>query len=212
MISKKKLLQWNRSSGGIFFPEELEMFEKIDLGLVDKVEVLDGILGLYEFPADDCGRPIRSRGRCLDIGPNLIVNAGRAALASLQRTTAAGLTTIGVLDLGLLAVGSGSGGGAGHTPQPTDTALQTENTDPIGGPVVSGVPRPTLQVSTPPPGPPFVTNLWTAQIGTTQLNGVAIDEAATFCLDDSTMFSYRTFAAQTKASGFVIEIRWSHLF
>lgn len=211
MVGKRKLIKWNQKAGGLYFPEELELFEKISYGLCDGINI-KGALSIYEFPADDNGGAIRSKGRCLASGKNLIVNTGRASLASLQRTTAASIITAGVFDLGLLAVGTGSGGGSGHTPVPTDTALQNEVTDPVGGPVVSGVTRPTLQVSTPPPGPPFTTNLWTAQIGTTQLNGESIDEAALFCLDDSIMFSYRTFAAQTKASGFVHEYRWTILF
>ncbi len=169
-----------------------------------------GILGIYEFPADDDGSPIYEKGRPLEIGNNLIVNAGRAALASLQRATVASITATGVFDLGYLAVGSGSSGGT-TTPLPTDTGLASEDTDPVGGPVVSGVPRPLLSVSTPAPTP-FTVNLWTAQIASTQLNGVDIDEAGLFCLDDSTLFSYRTFAAQTKSSGFVMEFRWSILF
>lgn len=205
----KKLTKWNESAGGIFYPEELAFYEKN--ALLDKSNHADGHLTILQMPADDDGKPIREKAEILTIGENLIVNVGRAALASLQRATAASLVTIGVFDLGLLAVGSGSGGGLGHTPQPSDTALQSEDTDPVGGPVVSGVTRPTLAISTPPPGPPFLTNLWTAQLGTTQLNGVAIDEAALFCLDDTTMFSYRTFAAQTKAAGFIMEFRWSIL-
>jgi hypothetical protein len=118
---------------------------------------------------------------------------------------------VGVFDLGELAVGDGSSGGT-VTPQPGDTGLSTEQTDPQGGPVVSGVPRPTMTVTTPPPGPPFLTNLWTAQIGTSQLNGITIDEAGIFCLDDSTLFARRTFTGQTKASGFVMEFRWSILY
>jgi hypothetical protein len=171
-----------------------------------------GFLSILSIPVDDSGILIREKAMVVDAGKNLIVNLGRAALASMNRATAAGLPVVGIFDLGELAVGNGSGGGAGHIPQPTDIALVAESTDPIGGPVVSGVPRPILQVTTPPPGPPFITNLWTAQIGTTQLNGVAIDEAALFCLDDTTMFSYRTFTAQTKAAGFVMEFRWSILF
>jgi len=210
MISKKKLQVWNQSSGGIYFLEELEMFERDykDNGLSDVVR-MRGFLSIVEYPADDDGSPIKEKGRVLEANKNLIVNVGRASLASLQRTTAAGLTTIGVFDLGLLAVGDGSSGGS-SVPQPSDTGLANERTDPVGGPVVSGVTRPTLSVSTPAPSP-FTTNLWSAQIGTTQLNGVDIDEAALFCLDDATMFSYRTFAAQTKASGFVLEFRWSIL-
>ena len=208
-MEHKKLIQWNQSAGGLYFPEELDFFQKQSLR--EKSDMADGHLSIVQMPADDDGAPIREKAEVLDAGDNLIVTVGRASLASLHRTTAAGLTTIGVFDLGLLAVGSGSGGGAGHTPDPADVGLQTESTDPVGGPVVSGVPRPTLSVSTPPPGPPFLTNLWTAQIGTTQLNGVAIDEAGLFCLDDSTLFSYRSFTAQTKASGFVMEFRWSVL-
>jgi len=211
MLEKSKITKWNKSAGGIFFPEELDLIEKYTMELADK-EKVQGILGIYEFPADDDGTPIREKGRCLVAGKNLIVNSGRGALASMHRATAASLAVVGTYDLGYLAVGSGSVGGAGHTPLPADTSLQTEDTDPVSGPVVSGVPRPTLQVSTPPPGPPFVTNLWTAQIGTTQLNGTAIDEAGLYCLDDTTLFSYRTFAAQTKAAGFVLEFRWSVLF
>lgn len=210
MINKRKLVKWNQTSGGLYFPEELELFEKIEKGLVD-AETAKGFCSIYRFPADDDGNAIREKQECLNQGPNLIVNLGRASLASLQRATVTATSVEGSLDLGLLAVGHGSGGGAGHTPLPTDSTLQNEDTDPVGGPVVSGVPRPTLQVTTPAPSP-FTTNLWVAQLGTTQLNGIAIDEAALLCLDDTTMFSYRTFAAQNKTSGFVMEFRWSILF
>lgn len=211
-MDKKKVTQWNRSNGGIFYPEELSLFEKefqLREDLCDS-QVTSGVLSMFEYPADDEGNPIREKGRCLVAGKNLIVDVGRASLASLQRTTAASITTIGTFDLGYLAIGSGSSGGA-TTPQPADTGLTTEDTDPVGGPVVSGVPRPTLQVSTPSPTP-FKVNLWTAQLGTTQLNGTDIDEAGLFCLDDTTLFAKRAFAAQTKASGFVVEFRWSILF
>lgn len=208
-MSLRKIRKWNKTSGGLFYPEEMEFFEKHSFK--EKSDMADGHLAIVQMKADDDGNPIRETAEVLTAGNNLIVSVGRAALASMHRATAAGLTVVGIYDLGYLAVGSGSSGGA-VTPDPGDVGLATESTDPVGGPVVSGVPRPTLAISTPPPGPPFLTNLWTAQIGTSQLNGTAIDEAGIFCLDDATLFARRTFAAQTKASGFVMEFRWSILY
>lgn len=203
----KKTLQWSQSQGGLFYPEEVA----IHAAHKERYKVADGVLAVYEYPADDAGNPIRSKGRLLDLGSNLIVNTGRAATRALNSHTADGGTAAGAFDLGYLAVGTGSSGGS-TVPVPGDTSLATEATDPVGGPVVSGVPRPLMSSTTPPPGPPHLANLWSAQIGTTQLNGSAIDEAGIYCLDDTTLFSYRTFAAQTKSSGFVIEFRWSILF
>jgi hypothetical protein len=208
-MNLKKVRQWNESAGGIFYPEELEFYEKNVWK--EKCPLADGHMSLVQMEADDDGNPIRETAEVLVCGENLIVNVGRGALASMHRATAAGLTVVGVFDLGLLAVGSGSSGGT-VTPLPADTGLSTEETDPVGGPVVSGVPRPAMIVTTPPPGPPFLTNLWTAQIGTAQLNGVTIDEAGIFCLDDGTLFARRTFTGQTKAAGFVMEFRWSILY
>ena len=205
----RKLIRWNTTAGGLFYPEELAVMERMSLR--DKCHVADGSLAIYEFPADDLGQPIREKGRLLCLGDNLIVNWGRHALAYLQRHTAVEGAVYpgvgggaGIHDLGYLAVGDGSGGGA-VVPQPTDTALASELT---GGPV----PRPLLSVTTPPPGPPYMVNLWSGQIGTSQLNGETINEAAMFCLDDSTMFNYRTFANQAKSAGFVMEFRWTIIF
>lgn len=204
----KKLRLWNAGGGGLFHDEELGVMERS--AFRENVRIGDGLLSLYEYPADDSGAKIHEQGRCLFCCfENLIVNAGRTALAALQRHTIDGAGAAGTYDLGYLGVGDGSLGGA-TVPLPADTVMASELTDPVGGPVVSGVPRPTLTVSTPPPG--AMTNLWTGQIGTADLNGSSIDEAALWCLDDSTMFSYRTFGAQAKTSGFVMEFRWSIIF
>ena len=200
---------WNQTPGGLFFPEERAIHQLVCFR--ERYHFADGVLAIYEYPADDDGSPIRKKGRCLMCGPNLIVNSGRAATRALNSDTADGGVAAGVFDLGYLAVGVGSGGGA-VSPLPGDIALATESTDPVAGPVVSGVPRPLMSVTTPPPGPPFMTNLWTGQIGATDLNGLSIDEAGIFCLDDSTLFCYRTFAAQAKSAGFVMEFRWSIIF
>jgi len=202
-----KNVRWTQTAGGLLYPEEVTFHAHMR----ERHAICDGALAIFEFPALADGSPDRSRGRLLDIGQNLIVNSGRAAIAELQRHTADGAAAAGVFDLGYLAVGTGSGGGA-ISPVPGDTALATEGTDPVAGPVVSGVPRPLCSVSTPPPGPPFMSNLWSAQIGSTELNGSAIDEAGIFCLDDATLYCYRTFAAQTKSAGFVMEFRWTHIF
>jgi hypothetical protein len=202
-----KTLKWGYSAGGLLYPEEVKFHQ----GMKERDAICDGALAIYEFPADADGNAIRSKGRLLDIGQNLIVNVGRAAIAALQRGTADGGGAEGTYDLGYLAVGTGSGGGA-TSPVPGDTGLATEGTDPVGGPVVSGVPRPLCSVTTPPPGPPYISNLWSAQIGSAELNGSAIDEAGIYCLDDSTLYCYRTFAAQTKSAGFVMEFRWTHIF
>lgn len=205
-----KLKLWNLKSGNLFHDEELGVLHRSSFR--EKTKLAEGMLSIYEYPADDSGSPIREKGRCMHCSmENLIVNVGRAALASLQRHTIDGGTAGGTYDLGYLAVGTGSTGGV-TVPLPGDTGLATEATDPVGGPVVSGVPRPALTVATPPPGPPYVTNLWTGQLGTADLNGSAIDEAGLFCLDDTTLFAYRTFAAQTKSAGFIMEFRWSIIF
>jgi hypothetical protein len=199
---KRRLTRWNQKAGGLFLPEEMAVYEK--LCFREHVKMAEGFLAIYEFPVDDSGTPLREKGRCLLMQDNLIVNGGRASLASLQRGTLDGGGAFGVLDLGYGAVGNGSGGGA-ITPQPTDTALAAELTNGV-------IPRPLLSVSTPPPGPPFLVNLWSFQIGTAQLNGFAIDEASMFCLNSLTMFNYRTFAGQTKSSGFTMEFRFSTIF
>lgn len=220
---KSKIIQWNKTAGGIYYPEELEMFEKkcvqrerlrqhlVAGGFREHVQLTEGALGIYKIPVDDAGNPIREKAECLLLDENLIVNTGREALRRLNAHTAEGATAAGAFDLGFLAVGDGSASGA-TVPQPGDTTLANEITDPVGGPVVSGVPRPLLNVSAPPPGPPFTTNLWSAQIGTTQFNGQTINEAGLICLNDATLFAYRTFTNQTKDAGFVMEFRWSIIF
>lgn len=180
--------------------------------LTDYVEHREGVLGIFKIPVRKNGLQMRDQAECiLQPGKNLIVNTGREALRRLQAHTAEGATAAGSYDLGYLAVGDGSLSGA-TVPQPTDTSLINEITDPVGGPVVSGVPRPLLTVTAPPPGPPFTTNLWTAQIGTTQFNGQTINEAGLVCLNDITLFAFRTFTNQTKDAGFVMEFRWSIIF
>jgi len=210
-INKQKITRWNESAGGIYFPEELE--EISNLYLRDECHV-KGIFSIACFPE---GHPEEAQLLDLERGQkavqNLIVNTGRAALAQLSRATASGLlpgAAVTVYDLGYLATGKGSAGGA-TLPDPTDTGLIDETT-------VAIIPRPLMIVTTPPPGPPFTTNLWTGQIGSAQLNGAPnniINEAGIFCLDGAvagTLFCFRTFANQTKSAGFIFEVRWSHIF
>jgi hypothetical protein len=203
----RRLLRWNREKArNLFYPEELAVAKK--LSFRERVPIAEGCLGIYSYPCDDDGVPIREKGRCLVFDSNLIVNAGRASLAALQRGTYDGGVAFGVYDLGYLAVGNGSGSG-GVTPQPTDPSLAAELTGATAPPGV--IVRPSLSCTTPPPGPPFLVNLWSAQIGPSELNGYNIDEAALYCLDTVTMFSYRTFAAQAKSAGITFEFRWSIL-
>jgi hypothetical protein len=204
---KRRIQRWNQKAGGLFLPEELAVHERACFR--EKVRLAEGCLAIYEFPAKDDGTPLREKGRCLVLQDNLIVNLGRASLAALQRGTFDGGVSFGVMDLGYLAVGNGSGGG-GIVPTPTDSGLAADLTGPLAPPAV--IVRPSLICTLPPPGPPYMANLWSAQIGTAELNGYAIDEAGLFCLDNLTLFSYRTFAAQTKAAGFVMEFRWTILF
>ncbi len=206
----EKLIKWHRSEGGIYYPEEMDVIRH--LYLTDKVKKVDGVLGIYKIPVDKNGVQQPDKAECLMCGVNLIVDVGRASLRALQAHTAEGSTAAGTFDLGTLAVGGGTlatdGSNNGTiTPQTTDTAILDELTS------ISGVvPRPTLALTTPPPGPPFTTNLWSAQIGTTELNGNVINNAGLFCLDNQTLFSFRTFVNQVKDSGFVIEFRWSIIF
>jgi hypothetical protein len=206
----EKLIKWHRSEGGIYFPEEMDVIRH--LYLKDKVKKADGVLGIYKIPVDENGVQQRDKAECLACGTNLIVDVGRASLRALQAHTAEGGTAAGTFDLGTLAVGGGTNPTDGSnngtiTPQPGDTAILDELTS-VSGPV----PRPTLALSTPPPGPPFTTNLWSAQIGTTELNGNVINNAGLYCLDNQTLFSFRTFVNQVKDSGFVMEFRWSIIF
>lgn len=195
-----KTIQWKQSAGGLFYPEEIKKLVE----LKDRAKKADGVLGIFEMPVDEAGQPIRSQARCLSLGENLIVNVGRESLRQLQSHTTEVNGASGTKDLGFLAVGDGSAGGS-TVPQPGDTGLISELT-------TGGFVRPQLSVTVPPPGPPFTVNLWSAQIGTTELNGETINEAALFSLDNTTMFSFRTFANQVKSSGFVMEFRWSILF
>lgn len=210
MNKADKLIKWHRSQGGIYYPEEIEQFKS--LWFKDKIHKADGILGIYKIPVDTQGNLLRDKAECLTVGSNLIVNTGRASLRALQAHTVEGETAAGAFDLGYLAVGGGDNPTDGSnngttTPQPADTALLDELTS-----VAGAVPRPQLSLTVPPPGPPFTTNLWTAQIGTTQLNGKYINNAGLYCLDNQTLFSFRTFVNQIKDSGFVMEFRWSIIF
>lgn len=205
----RRIKRWNQKAGGLFLPEELAVQERTSFR--ERVKLAEGCLAIYEYPAADDGTPIREKGRCLVLEENLIVNVGRASLAALQRGTYDGGGAFGTLDLGKLAVGNGSGGG-GTLPLPADTALANELTGPAPLAPPAVILRPSLIATLPPPGPPFMSNLWTGQIGTADLNGYALDEAGLVCLDDVTLFSFRTFAAQTKAAGFVMEFRWTILF
>ncbi len=220
--------KWKKSEGGIYFAEEIGAMERHHAArnsprsrwgqlksafiLRDDVEVSEGVLGIYKVPVDDNGNKIESKRECLSLGSNLIVNTGREMLRSLQAHTSEGSTSAGNDDLGFLAVGGGTMASDGSnngtiTPQPADTAILDELTNPVG-PVF----RPLLSLTVPAPGPPFTTNLWSAQIATTELNGNFINNAGMFGLDNSTLFSFRTFVNQTKDSGFVMEFRWSIIF
>jgi hypothetical protein len=202
---------WARSEGGIYFAEELGVLHRLS-GARDCCGVL-GILAVVQYPVDEQGQLIPEKAEVLDVGENLVVNLGKEALRELQALTAEGNGSDGVKDLGRLALGRGSSGGA-STPSLTTTGLFTESTVPSGG--APDTPnRPTLTVTAPAPGPPFTTNLWAGQIASSEMNNApqsTINEAGLFCLDNSTLFAMRTFANQTKAVGFVFELRWSTLF
>ena len=234
---KSKLL---KSEGGIYYPEEVGALEALQArrhptrvqallravrdtalalhpgrnSFLEPVKRQDGVLGIYKIPVDDDGTPVEEKRECLTCDTNLIVDVGRAAIRALQAHTAEGGTAAGLLDLGYLAVGGGplptDGSSNGTlTPQPADTSILDELTTPSGGggPVF----RPLLSLTTPPPAP-LKTNLWTAQIGTTELNGNFINNAGLFCLNESTLFAFRTFVNQLKDSSFVMEFRWTILF
>jgi len=165
------------------------------------------VQGCLSFVAHEPGKS----GRVLTCGRNLVVNTGKEALAKLFGATALGYapaTIVGNattgLDIGYLAVGDG-----GLSPLPTTTSLNSELTVPAPGP---GVIRPTFIASLPPPGPPFTTLLATAQIGTADLNGSNIDEAAIYCFDDTTMFAARGFGAIAKTAAYALEARWTITF
>ena len=220
--------KWKKSEGGVYYAEEIGAMErhlaaqqsnrsrwgriKSAFLLKDEVKLSEGVLGIFKVPVDDYGNKIESKRECLSLDSNLIVNVGREMLRSLQAHTAEGSSSAGSDDLGFLAVGGGTLASDGSnngtiTPLPTDTALLDELTSP-SGPVF----RPLLSLTVPAPGPPFTTNLWSAQIGTTQLNSNFINNAGLFGLDNATLFSFRTFVNQTKDSGFVMEFRWSIIF
>lgn len=197
--------------GGIYYAEESGYIE----GLLFEEKVgATGTLSIVAYPGDPLPPGEKHPDAVvLDLGHNLILDLGRAALASLQRHTVDGGTASGNFDLGFLALGNGSNGGL-ITPNASDTALNAETT---GAP--TGVNRKSLNVATPPPGPPFLTNLWTAQIGPQEFNQTTgspplnqINEAGLVCLDDTTLFSLRTFANQLKSAGITFEFRWSIAF
>lgn len=195
--------EWKERPSGLLYPVETSFLN----GHKERAKVADGVFCIYQYPADDDGNPIYEKGECiLEPQYNLIVNTGRESLRKLQAHSAEGGTAAGQFDLGFLAVGNGSNSGA-TLPLPGNTGLIAELTS-----VMGPVPRPQLNVTAPPPGPPFTVNLWTAQIGTGQLNGQNINEAGMFCLNNTTLFNHRTFANQAKSSGFVLEFRFSILF
>ncbi len=227
-----------KSEGGVYFPEEVGALERLTnrpnsrvmalkkairelamalypgKGFKELVKRQDGVLALYKIPVDDTGRPIEEKRECLACDENLIVDVGRASIRALQAHTTEGGTAAGLFDLGFLAVGGGllatDGSNNGTlTPQPNNTVILDELTTPSGGggPVF----RPLLSLTAPPPAP-LKTNLWTAQIGTTELNGNFINNAGLFCLNETTLFSFRTFVNQIKDASFVMEFRWTILF
>lgn len=203
--SYKRLRKWHRSEGGIYYEAELAEIHRRS-ALRDK-HVIQGFLTGYQYPP---GHPEEAE-ILIPPGPNLVVDLGREALRELQATTAESNSSPGSKDLGYLAVGNGSSGGS-TTPNPTDSALNSESTGATAGSAPSGVARPLLSVTTPPPGPPFTTNLWSGQFGSSELNSAPynqIDEAGLYCLDNSTLYALRTFTTQTKASGFALELRWT---
>lgn len=203
MDNKEK--SWGKRPSGLLIPVERAFLEA--RSATERANCRDGVLTIVQYPADDDGNPIYEKMEVL-LGPcyNLIVSTGREALRKLQAHSAEGGTAAGLFDLGYLAVGNGSSSGA-TVPLPGNTALLAELTS-----VAGAVPRPQLNVTAPPPGPPFTVNLWTAQIGTGQLNGENINEMGMFCLNQTTLFNHRTFANQAKSSGFVMEFRTTVIF
>jgi hypothetical protein len=208
----RKLTTWRTMESGMYLPHEQEYIEHIAF---EEKAGPAGALWLYKYPD---GQP--EDAELLDQGHNLITTTGRSSLAFLQRDTVAAIGAAGVYDLGYLALGNGSTAGA-LTPVAATTALFNETT------TVAGLAtRKALSVSTPPPGPPYMTNLWSAQIGPAEYNSTTLDggvqinivnEAALFCLNGSadstgTMFSMRTFANQFKSAGITFEFRWSIIF
>lgn len=207
-VTVNRAKRWTRAEGGFYFLEELDV-----MGVFKERVTVRGVLSIVEWP-EDCPPEQRDAETRFLVPPghNLIVNTGKEALAQLQRLTAAALAVSGVKDLGYLAVGHGA-----LAPLPTTTALTSESTgpNPPAAPPASGVVRPLLSVTAPPPGPPFTSNLWTAQIGSAQLNSApynVFSEAALFCLDDATMFAARGGFSQAKTPGFASEFRWVNAF
>jgi hypothetical protein len=204
MISKKRLVRWNQSNKGLFLPEELEKLSEVynDHATSDSLKV-EGFVSIRKIPVD-C--PEKAELADLGTGPvgkNLITDTGRAALCRLARDVAAGGGGGALYSLGYLAVGDGSGSGA-LVPNAASTELYSEltGTTPV---------RPMCSLTT-PGSAPLVTLILTAQIGYSELNGTSIDESAIFCLDNSTMFSFKTFTAQQKDVYFVFEWRWTIVF
>jgi hypothetical protein len=208
-VNKSRLTRWNESAGGLFYPEELEIASNMYL---KEEHHTRGVLSIAEWPE---GHPEEAHLLELESGrgavENLIVNTGRGSLAKASALTSLAQPA-SEWDLGYLAVGTG---GAGNVPAPTDFELYNE----VTVTVAPGVLRP-LMVATQSAPAPFMTNLWTAQIGSTELNGSLIDEAGIYCLNLSTvpagggvtLFCYRVFSDQTKSAGFVWECRWTHIF
>lgn len=209
-ISSRTVRKWREGARGIWLPEEVDHLQTL---IFEEQVRLAGFLSIVEYPGNE-----RHLARSLDMGHNLIVDLGRASLASLQSGTVDGGGAFGVYDLGYLAVGRGSSGGS-LDPDPSDVGLLNETTAPTSGGSPAGVARPILNVTKPPPGPPFLTNLWSAQIGPTEMNQTTgspplnqVNEAGLFCLDNATLFAHRTFANQTKSAGFTMEFRWTIIF
>jgi hypothetical protein len=206
--SKKSIKQWRQLASGIYFPEEIDYLEH---NIWEEKVQMAGFLSIYSYPGTD-----RSQAIALDLGHNLIVDLGREAMARLQRDTVDGGIYHGLMDLGYLALGNGSNNGA-SVPNNATSALFSETTgDPAMAPPCA---RKVLSVTTPPPGPPYITNLWSAQIGPTEFNDTTnsafgrpfneINEAGMYCLDTTTLYNMRTFANQYKSSGITFEFRWS---
>jgi hypothetical protein len=193
----RRLRQYNEKVGGLYLPSELGAIER--LSKQRDTHLVQGYLTIVQYEAEDLARDTLA---VLDEGSNLIVDTGREALRELQAQTAETNNAAGNKDLGFLGVGDGSNEGA-SIPSTSTTGLFNELT--TGSPA-----RPTLSVTAPPPSPNTV-NLWTAQIGSGELNGSIIDEAALFCLD-GTMYAMRTFAGQAKSTGFAMEFRWTQIF
>jgi hypothetical protein len=211
MASKKKLIKWNESVGGVYYPEELEAIYNSQSKIFKEKESAEGYLSIRKIPVDNpSGAALLDLGSGDKVKKNLIVDGGRAAIATMMRDTAIGGGNSPLYSLGYLAVGYG---GAGMSPAHGTVALWDESTSPTGPPV-NRILRPIMSVSTPAPAP-FMTNIWTAQIASDELNVApydVINNAGMYCLDNATLFCIRTFLSFTKTIDFIYQFIWLTAF